>query len=110
MAQFVPHHSEHVEASLAQQVAQVGDGGVGGHVGAESSLPLGLGELEGAAQLVQGLPAHHRPNEHPVWFQHLMDLRGGEVRNQPSQQGGAMRPGAAKTDFITPQRKLQRPA
>lgn len=84
----VPHHSEHVEASLAQQVAQVGDSGVGGHVGGESSLPLGLGELEGAAQLVQGVPTHHRPNEHPVWFQHLMDLRGGgEVSNQLSQQG-----------------------
>lgn len=80
----VPHHSEHVETGLAQQVAQVGDGGVGGDAGGESSLPLGLGELEGAAQLVQGLPAHHRPDEHPVRLQHLVDLRrgGGGVNDQ----------------------------
>lgn len=76
----VPHHSQHAEASLAQQVAQVGDGGVGGDVGGEASLPLGFGELEGTAELVQGLPAHHRPDEHPVRLQHLVDLRGGGGR------------------------------
>ncbi len=73
----VSHHSEHVEASLTQQVAEVGDGGVGGDVGGEAALPLGLGELEGTPQLVQGLPAHHRPDECPVWLQHLVNLNGG---------------------------------
>lgn len=71
------HHSEHSEAGLAQQVAQVGDGGVWGDVGGEASLPLGLGELKGTPQLVQGLPAHHGPDEHPVRLQHLVDLRRG---------------------------------
>lgn len=75
---FVSYHSEHVEAGLAQQVAQVGDGGVGGDVGGESSFSLGLGELQGAPQLVKSVPAHHRPDEHPVRLQHLVDLsRGG---------------------------------
>lgn len=37
------NHSEHAEASLAQQVAQVRDGSVGGNVGRKSSLPLQLG-------------------------------------------------------------------
>lgn len=73
----VPHHSEHAEAGLAQQVAQVSDGRVGGDVGGKSSLPLRLGQLEGTAQLVQRLSAHHRPDEHPVRLQHLVDLSGG---------------------------------
>ncbi len=73
----VSHHGEHAEAGLTQQVAQVGDGRVGGDVGGESALPLGLGELKGATQLVQGFPAYHRPDEHPVWLQHLLDLSGG---------------------------------
>lgn len=71
------HHGQHVEAGLAQQVAQVGDGSVGGDVGGESSLPLGLGELERTPELVQRLPAHHRPDEHPIRLQYLVDLRGG---------------------------------
>lgn len=73
----VSHHGEHAEAGLTQQVAQVGDGRVGGDVGGESALPLRLGKLKGATQLVQGFPAHHRPDEHPVWLQHLVDLSGG---------------------------------
>lgn len=71
----ISHHCQHVEAGAAQQVAQVSDGGVGGDAGGEAPLPLGLGELEGAAQLVQGVPAHHRPDEHAVRFQHLLDLK-----------------------------------
>lgn len=70
------HHSEHVEASLAQQVSQVGDGGVGGDVGREPALPLRLGQLQGTAQLVERLAAHHRSDEHPVRLQHLVNLRG----------------------------------
>lgn len=73
-AAAAPHHRQHVEASLAQQVAQVGDGGVGGDVGGEPTLPLHLGELEGAAQLVQRVPTHHGADEHAVRFQDLLDL------------------------------------
>lgn len=73
------HHSEHVEAGLAQQVSQVCDGGVGGDVGGESSLPLRLSQLEGTSQLVQRLAADHRPDEHAVRLQHLMDLTGRTV-------------------------------
>lgn len=69
------HYGEHAEASLAQQVSQVGDGSVGGDVGGKAALPLGLGQLQGTAQLIERLPAHHRPNEHPIWLQHLVDLR-----------------------------------
>lgn len=47
-------------------------------MGGESSLPLCLGELEGTPQLVQGLSAHHRPDEHPVRLQHLVDLYVGD--------------------------------
>lgn len=68
------HHRQHVEASLAQQVAQVGDGGVGGDVRGEPTLPLRLGELEGAAQLVQRVPTHHGPDEHAIRFKDLLDL------------------------------------
>lgn len=69
------HHSEHAEAGLAQQVAQVSDGCVGGHPGGEAPLSLRLRQLQGAAQLVQAFPAHHGPDEHTVWLQHLEDLR-----------------------------------
>lgn len=71
----VSHHCQHVEAGTAQQVAQVSDGGEGGDAGGEAPLPLGLGELEGAAQLIEGVPTHHRPDEHAVRFQHLLDLK-----------------------------------
>lgn len=70
----VAHHRQHVEASPAQQVAQVGDGGVGGDVGGKPSLPLCLSELEGAAQLVQRVSAHHGPNEHAIRFEDLLNL------------------------------------
>lgn len=73
---WASHHGQHVEARLTQQVSQVGDGGVGGHVGGEPPLPLHLGQLEGTSQLVQRLAADHRPDEDPVWLQHLVDLRG----------------------------------
>lgn len=73
----LPHHGEHAEAGLAQQVAQIGDGRVGGHPGGEAPLSLRLGQLQGAAQLVQAFPAHHGPDEHAVRLQHLEDLRGG---------------------------------
>lgn len=69
------HHRQHVEACLSQQVAQVGDGGVRGDVGGEAPLPLRLSELEGAAQLVQSVSAHHGPDEHAIRFQDLMDLK-----------------------------------
>lgn len=70
----VAHHRQHVEAGPAQQVAQVGDGGVGGDVGGEPPLPLCLSELEGAAQLVQRVSAHHGPNEHTIRFEDLLNL------------------------------------
>lgn len=74
------HHRQHVEASLTQQVAQVADGRVGGDVGGEPPLPLCLGELEGAAQLVQGVPAHYGPDEHAIRFKDLLDLKSGGQR------------------------------
>lgn len=74
------HHRQHVEASLAQQVAQVGDGGVGGDVGGEATLALRLGQLEGAAQLVQRVPAHRGPDEHAIRFKDLLDLNSAAQR------------------------------
>lgn len=90
---LVSHHSEHAEAGPAQQVAQVGDGRVGGHPGGESSLPLGLGQLEGTPQLVQRLPAHHRPDEHPVRLQHLVDLKGRGGRRETGEFSQVSRSG-----------------
>lgn len=71
------HHRQHVEAGLAQKVPQVGDGGVGGDVGGEPPLPLRLGQLEGAAQLVQRIPAHHGADEDAIRLQNLLDLKPG---------------------------------
>lgn len=70
----VTHHSQHVEAGPAQQVAQVGDGGVGGDVGGEPPLPLSLSKLEGAAQLIQRVSSHHGPNENAIRFEDLLNL------------------------------------
>lgn len=70
----VAHHRQHVEAGLAQQVSQVGNGGVGGDVGGEPPLSLCLSELEGAAQLVQRVSTHHGPNEHTIRFEDLLNL------------------------------------
>lgn len=109
----LPHHGEHAEAGLAQQVAQVGDGRVGGDPGGEAPLSLRLGQLQGAAQLVQAFPAHHGPDEHAVRLQHLEDLRGGggglEVRGGREVSGkrpnvmrvspGLSAGGAATTNF-----------
>lgn len=44
-------------------------------MGGESSLPLRLGQLEGAAQLVQRVPAHYGPDQRAVRFQELLDLK-----------------------------------
>lgn len=46
-------------------------------MGGEAPLPLCLGELEGAAQLVEGVPAHYGPDEHAVRFEDLLDLKSG---------------------------------
>lgn len=72
------HHRQHAEAGLTQQVAQVGDGCVGGDVGGEAPLPLCLSELEGAAQLVQRVPTHYGPDEHAIRFKDLLDLQSGD--------------------------------
>lgn len=69
------YHGEGVEARPGQQVSQVGDGGEGRHVRGEAALPLQLGQLQRAAQLVQRVPAQHGPDEHPVRLQHLVDLQ-----------------------------------
>lgn len=76
LAEPEPHHGEHVEAGPAQQVPQVGDGGVGGDVGREAALPLHLGQLQRAAQLVQRVAARHGADEDAVRLQDPMDLLG----------------------------------
>lgn len=88
------YHGEGVEASPGEEVSQIGDGGEGRHVGSKAALPLQLGQLQGAAQLVQGVPSKHGPDEHPVRLQHLVDL-------QTHSQGCDTWFVAKTTDFVS---------
>lgn len=49
-------------------------------MGGEPPLPLGLGQLQGAAQLVQRVPAHYGADEHAIRFKDLLDLKSGGQR------------------------------